>query len=92
MKKAHLLLVGCLTLVVLLAICSTGILFAADSDELVNGRFVKTKRITVEVYDAQCYGSRQKTTFTDFIKKDCCVITTSKSVSFRSLVGRRSKC
>lgn len=71
MKKAHLLLVGCLTLVVLLAVCSTGILFAADSDELVNGRFVKTKRITVEVYDRSNAGGSppEDNFFTDFIKE-----------------------
>jgi len=70
-KKAHLLLVGCLTLVVLLAVCSTGILFAADSDELVNGRFVKTKRITVEVYDRSNAGGSppEDNFFTDFIKE-----------------------
>jgi putative aldouronate transport system substrate-binding protein len=58
-------------LVVLLAICSTGVLFAADSDELVNGRFVKTRRITVEVYDRSNAGGSppEDNFFTDFIKE-----------------------
>ena len=70
MKKAHLLLVGCLTLVVLLAVCSTGIL-AAASDELVDGRFVTTRRITVEIYDRSNAGGSppEDNFYTDFIKE-----------------------
>ena len=70
MKKTRLLLVGCLTLVVLLAICSTGVLAAAN-DELVDGRFVKTRRITVEIYDRSNAGGStpEDNFFTDFIKE-----------------------
>lgn len=70
MKKTSLVLLGCLILVIILAVCSPGV-FSASEPEIVNGRFVKTRHITVEVYDrSNPGGSKPEDNFyTDFIKK-----------------------
>lgn len=68
MKKARLLLLGCLMMVMVLTVCSPATFSAA---EIVNGRFVKTRHITVEVFDrSNPGGSKPEDNFyTDFIKK-----------------------
>src|SRR5690554_27233 len=69
MKNNRLLFV-CLLMVMLLAVCFPGALLSA-SDEIVNGRFVETKSITVEIFDrSNPGGSKPEDNFyTDFIKE-----------------------
>lgn len=68
MKTTRLLLLCCLMLVTVLAVCASSL--AADP-EIVDGRFVKTRHITVEVYDrSNAGGSAPEDNFyTDFIKE-----------------------
>lgn len=68
MKKARLLLLCCLIFVMVLTVCSPATFSAA---EIVNGKFVKTRHITVEVFDrTNPGGSKPEDNFyTDFIKK-----------------------
>lgn len=71
MKKTWSFLLVCLMLVTLLVPCSMGTYAAAGKDEIVNGRFVKTKSITVEIFDrGNAGGSKPEANFyTDFIKE-----------------------
>lgn len=71
MKKNHSFLLVCLVMVMLLTVCSTGMLLSASNDEIVNGRFVNTKSITVEIYDRGNPGGSdpEDNFYTDFIKE-----------------------
>jgi putative aldouronate transport system substrate-binding protein len=68
MKRARLVLICCLMLVTVLAVCASSL--AADP-EIVDGRFVKTRKITVEVYDRNNAGGTppEDNFYTDFIKE-----------------------
>ncbi len=65
MKKVLSLLLVCIMLAATSATC-----FAAGSDEIVNGKFVETKHITVEVFDRGNEGGSkpEDNVYTDFIK------------------------
>src|SRR5690554_5110303 len=69
MKNNRLLFV-CLLMVMLLAVCFPGALLSA-SDEIVDGRFTETRKITVEIFDrSNPGGSKPEDNFyTDFIKE-----------------------
>lgn len=71
MNTTHLRLVGSLIIVTLLAVSSFGILSSAADPEIVNGRFVETRYITVEVYDRSNPGGSppEDNFYTDFIKE-----------------------
>lgn len=71
MRKNSLFLTGCLILVMLAAVCFPGIISSAAKPEIVNGRFVKTRTITVEVFDrSNPGGSKPEDNFyTNFIKE-----------------------
>ena len=61
----------------------------ADDAEIVNGKFVKTRKITVEIYDrGNDGGSRRRTTSTDFIKEGCFAITMSRLLCSCSALDR----
>jgi putative aldouronate transport system substrate-binding protein len=67
MKKTRLFLLGCLMLVIVLAISSTG--FSAS--DFANGKFKTTKHITVEVFDRSNPGGTKpdNNVYTEYIKK-----------------------
>ncbi|MCL1964614.1 MAG: extracellular solute-binding protein [Firmicutes bacterium] len=68
MKKVLAIVLTCLLLMPLIA--ATGA--AAGSDEIVDGRFVETKKITVEVYDRGLDGGKttpENNFYTDYIKE-----------------------
>ncbi|MGB4040944.1 MAG: sugar ABC transporter substrate-binding protein, partial [Bacillota bacterium] len=71
MNTTRLRLVGSLIIVTLLAVSSFGILSSAADPEIVNGRFVETRYITVEVYDRSNPGGSppEDNFYTDFIKE-----------------------
>lgn len=73
MKKTRLFLVVCLMMVMMMTICSTDtFLSAATNDaDIVNGRFVKTRSITVEIFDRSNPGGStpEDNFYTDFIKE-----------------------
>ncbi|HEY8344610.1 MAG TPA: extracellular solute-binding protein [Bacillota bacterium] len=71
MRKNSLFLTGCLILVMLAAVCFPGTISSAAKPEIVNGRFVKTRTITVEVFDrSNPGGSKPEDNFyTNFIKE-----------------------
>ncbi len=71
MKKNRSLLLICLMIVTLLVACFPGSLLSAPKAEIVNGRFVKTRSITVEIYDrGNTGGSKPEDNFyTNFIKE-----------------------
>jgi len=66
-----LFLTCCLILSMLAAVCFPGTILSAAKPEIVNGRFVKTRTITVEVFDrSNPGGSKPEDNFyTDFIKE-----------------------
>lgn len=68
MKRTRLFLLGCVMLVALLTV---GPLALAAEPEIVNGRFTKTRYITVEVFDRSNPGGTppEDNFFTDFIKE-----------------------
>ncbi len=67
MKKNRLVLLICLTLVMMLTLCST----VFSEPEIVNGRFTKTRSITVEIFDRSNPGGStpEDNFYTDFIKE-----------------------
>ncbi len=69
MKKFLSILLACLMVVPMLAMCVTA--QAAGSDEIVDGKFVETKKITVEVYNRNNDGGTtpEDNVYTDFIKE-----------------------
>ncbi len=70
MKKVLSLLLTCLMVVAMLATWTTAM--AAGSDELVDGKFVETKKIVVEVFDRGLDGGRttpEDNFYTDYIKE-----------------------
>ena len=71
MKKNSLFLISCLIMVMLIAACFPGAISSAAKPEIVNGRFVKTRTITVEIFDrSNPGGSKPEDNFyTDFIKE-----------------------
>lgn len=60
-----------LTVVMVLAVLSASMVFAAGEPEIVDGRFTKTRKITVEIFDrSNPGGSKPEDNFyTDFIKE-----------------------
>lgn len=71
MNTTRLRLIGCLMLVTLLAVCYTGILSSAAEPEIVDGKFVEPRHITVEIYDRSNAGGSvpEDNFYTDFIKE-----------------------
>lgn len=69
MKKTLSIWLVCLMFVALFAPCAS--VLAAGSDEIIDGRFVETKHITVEVFDRGNDGGStpENNFYTDFIKE-----------------------
>ncbi len=67
MKRNRLVLLICLTMVMMLTVCST----VFSEPEIVNGRFTKTRSITVEIFDRSNPGGStpEDNFYTDFIKE-----------------------
>lgn len=67
MKRNRLVLLICLTMVMMLTVCST----VFSEPEIVDGRFTKTRSITVEIFDRSNPGGStpEDNFYTDFIKE-----------------------
>ena len=81
MKKTRLLLVGCLTLVALLAICSTAHLLQLTTNSSMADSSRPDALLSRSTIAATLAAPRLKTTSSPTSsKRECCEITTSKSV------------